>query len=276
MTLDQSSDRKGSAGQLVNVLCLKWGDLYGAEYVNTLYAMTRRNLTLPLRFVCFTEKPDGLHPSIEVQPLPDFPEPPWEYARYCSAWRKLALFQKDLANLEGPCLFMDLEIVMLDNIDCFFRGVDGADTSLSNTPAGQSDVRMIENWYQPGKGQASVMAFDAGQPAYLLDNYLSDPQAVLDNYPTEQAYFSGQANQNCQFFPAAWCKSYKMHSMPRGLARFYRRQNHKPDGAKILVFHGRPNPPDAIAGRWGKRFPWFKRWYKRIHPSPWLSDYWRT
>ena len=35
----------------VNVLCLKWGNYYGPEYVNRLYAGVKRNLHRPFRFV---------------------------------------------------------------------------------------------------------------------------------------------------------------------------------------------------------------------------------
>ena len=37
------------------IFCMKWGTLYGPEYVNTLYSMVKRNLTLDFRMVCFTD-----------------------------------------------------------------------------------------------------------------------------------------------------------------------------------------------------------------------------
>ena len=37
------------------VVCLKWGNKYSAEYVNKLYSMVKRNLTIDYEFVCFTE-----------------------------------------------------------------------------------------------------------------------------------------------------------------------------------------------------------------------------
>lgn len=251
------------AAEPVNVLCLKWGDMYGPEYVNILYAMVARNLNLPFRFVCFTENAQGLDDGIEVQPLPEFEEPPWEYARICSAWRKLALFEQGLADLTGPCLFLDLDVAILDNIDDFFE--------LPEACA----VRMINNWYQPGKGQASAFAFEAGKASYLLDYYRANTLEVLVQYRTEQAFISGHLPERCAFFPEPWCKSYKKHVMPSGLARWSRQPYPKPEGAKMLVFHGRPNPPDAIKGRWGKRFAWYKRWYKTIQPNDWLAQYWR-
>lgn len=250
----------------INVVCLKWGVLYGPEYVNTLYAMVQRHLSLPFRFVCFTENPQGLRAEIDIQPLPDFDEPPWEYARYCSAWRKLALFRPGLANLKGKVLFLDLDLVILDSLDDFF-------TELEFKASNQ--VWMQENWYQPGLGQASAMLFEAGGPESLLTRYETNPLAVHKVYRTEQEYISEALGSDCRFFPDGWCLSFKKHVMPQGFRKFLDRENRQPDAARILVFHGRPNPPDAIAGHWGKSIAWYKRWLKPIYPTPWLSRYWR-
>ena len=76
-----------------NVICIKWGDKFGAEYVNRLYKMVEKNLTLPHRFVCFTDKPEGILEGVEIRPLPalndeGLPE---------KAWKKLGLFTDELA-----------------------------------------------------------------------------------------------------------------------------------------------------------------------------------
>ena len=100
-----------------NVICIKWGNKFGAEYVNSLYKMVEKNLTLPHRFVCFTDNSQGFLEGIEVRPLPELndeglPE---------KAWKKLGLFTDKLADLEGEALFLDLDVVIRDNIDCFFE-----------------------------------------------------------------------------------------------------------------------------------------------------------
>ena len=61
----------------VNVMCLKWGNKYGPEYVNRLHNMVKRNLTIPHRFVCFTDDPKGLQEGIETFPCPPIPLPPF-------------------------------------------------------------------------------------------------------------------------------------------------------------------------------------------------------
>jgi hypothetical protein len=247
----------------VNIVCLKWGDVYSPDYVNNLYSMVKRHITLPFRFICLTENSQDIRSEVEIWPLPEFEEPPAEYAKFCQAWRKLALFKPGVADMKGKVLFLDLDVVIMGNIDCFF--------SFSEK------LSIIENWYQPGQlvGQASVICFEAGRENALLDNYLDDPIKVLKQYRTEQAYITGYLGfGNFSFFPQTWCISFKKHCMPSGLARFFSAKVTEPKEAKIVVFHGRPNPPDAIKGIWGKALPWYKCWYKRVEPSPWIAQHW--
>lgn len=247
----------------VNVVCLKWGQVYSADYVNNLYSMVQRHLSLPFRFICFTDDGSHIRGEVEIWPLPEFEEPPVEYRRYCQAWRKLALFKKGLANMQGKVLFLDLDVVLMSSIDELFLVSD--------------KLTIIENWYQPGQlvGQASAICFEAGKEEHLLTNYLNDTLAVLKKYRTEQAYITGfLGREGFNFFPDGWCISFKMHCMPSGLKRFVSAKVKEPKEAKIVVFHGRPNPPDAINGVWGKKLPWYKRWYKRVKPTQWVAEHW--
>src|SRR5260370_39977505 len=41
----------------VNVVCLKWGVKYPADYVNRLHRMVKRSLERPHRFVCLDDDP---------------------------------------------------------------------------------------------------------------------------------------------------------------------------------------------------------------------------
>ncbi len=70
-----------------------------------------------------------------------------------------------------------------------------------------------------------------------------------------------------QYWPQAWCVSFKRHCVPRGLMSWFKSPT-IPPGAKIIAFHGKPNPPDAIAGVSGK-------WYRRVPPTAWVAEHWR-
>jgi len=254
----------------VNIVCMKWGNKYGPEYVNNLFHMVKRNITLPFRFICMTEVPDGLEEGVEVKPLPDFQEPPPEYLRFCQAWRKLAVFDEKVYDLKGKILFLDIDVVVIGNIDCFFSYSD--------------KLAILENWSQPNRliGQASAFCFEIGKYTHLLEKYRNQQEEVLKNNRTEQFYITRELGKgNFDFFPDDWCKSFKIHCLPGG-TRWYSVLNRFiapdkiPEHAKIIVFHGNPDPPDAMVGRWGKPVPWYKRHYKTVKPTRWIAEHWHS
>ena len=106
----------------VNVLCMKWGDYYTADYVNRLYAGVRRNLHRPFRFVCVTDDANGLAPGVETVPFPPDPKVPGTYAPrpWPNIFAKLALFKDGFADLKGPTLFLDIDILVTGPQDSFF------------------------------------------------------------------------------------------------------------------------------------------------------------
>jgi len=53
----------------LNVVCVKFGTKYGADYVNKLYFGVKKHLSVAHTFTCFTEDPTGLDPAILVLPL---------------------------------------------------------------------------------------------------------------------------------------------------------------------------------------------------------------
>jgi len=53
------------------IVCVKWGTLYGPEYVNRLYTMVKRNITGPFRLVCLTDDREGIRPEVECFDLPE-------------------------------------------------------------------------------------------------------------------------------------------------------------------------------------------------------------
>jgi len=243
---------------------MKWGKKYSPEYVNILYRMVKRNMTRPFRFICLTEHPEGIDRGIDVLPIPPFEDPAPEYYRYCQAWRKLSLFAETLYDIQGKILFLDLDVVIVDNIDCFFDYSE--------------KLAIIENWSQPNRliGQASAFCFEAGQYPRLLDRYQREQENVVKANRTEQVYITRELGKgNFDYFPDDWCKSFKFHCLPGGILNSFITPRMAPKNAKIIVFHGNPNPIDAINGVWGAPVPWYKKFYKTVKPTPWVKDHWQ-
>ena len=93
------------------IVCLKWGNKYGPEYVNTLEQMVRRYCTLPFEFVCFTEDPTGLNNTVKVMPIPQsYGVNGW--------WHKPLLFNPSLPleDPQGTILYIDLDVIVFRSI----------------------------------------------------------------------------------------------------------------------------------------------------------------
>jgi hypothetical protein len=118
---------------LKQIICIKWGTKYGADYVNKLYGMVSRNITPPFRFVCFTDNTDGIRPEIECQDLPpsDIVMP----TNTLGKWPKSRLWNAQLGNVTGTVLFLDLDVVVVGSLDDFFSFGDDDQTVLSYNPS---------------------------------------------------------------------------------------------------------------------------------------------
>ncbi len=238
---------------MVNVVCFKWGSRYGAEYVNRLARMVGRNLRRPHRFVCFTDDPAGLEVAVESRPLPvtfpraDGPE------RY---WNKLGVFASPLADLQGPTLCLDLDIVIVDSIDPLF-----------DFEGRFCIIREFSRRATPIDGNSSVFRFVAGAHPEVLRDYLADPAAIQRKHYFDQHYISDKL-QPPDFWPDAWCRSFKKHCLPAVPACYFRPAR-IPPGARIIIFHGHPNPPDAMRGCW------VQGEIRYCHAAPWIAEHWQ-
>ena len=235
----------------VNVICIKWGDLYSSDYVNKLYAMVERNITRDHRFVCLTDDTSGLKSEIETIPIPDiFLDP----NKPISGWRKISMCSPEIGDLKGTTLFLDLDVVVIDNIDCFFDHSD--------------KFTIIENWSQlnRGIGNSSVFCFEIGAHVDVLDYYNENAFDIFKEFGNSQTYMSKRIG-DIDYWPEQWCRSFKYQAIPKGLGRFFKTPQ-LPEGCKILVFHGIPNPDQAIIGDYG---PKRRRFFK---PTAWIADYW--
>lgn len=245
----------------VNIICIKWGNKYGPDYVNRLRAMVKRHLTLDHRFICFTDDPTGVDSTqdIEIKEIPkigfaDFDNfEPWSKGH---GWLKVTSFSNPLSDVKGTTIFLDLDIVIVDNIDCFFKS--------------EGEFLVIKEWdKKDATGNTSVYRFEAGAHSDLIDLLKNEKDKVLSEVRNEQEFVTHNLHKQgkLRYWPAGWCVSFKRHCLPKGPMSWFKTAS-IPDKAKIIIFHGKPHPDDAIIGRSGK-------WYRHIKPVPWIAENWK-
>lgn len=237
---DDHPQTGGAASVKKQIICIRWGDRYGVDYVNRLYGMVARNITPPFSFHCFTDNPDGLHPGIVAHPLPDLGcEMPKTRQ---GVWGKSRLWRADLGGLSGPVLFMDLDVVITDNIDPFFSHGDPDDVILTRNP----------NTPFERLGQTSLYRFPVGRLASLHAEFLANPQRVAETYVFEQRFVTRRAPGGVTFWPRGWVRTFRWDCV-RTFPLNYVLAPKLHAGTRVVIFPGGLNPPDAIAGRWNSR-----------------------
>lgn len=243
------------------IVCMKWGTRYEAEYVNRLYNMCSRAMARDFRFICFTDDGTGVDEGVEIYPLPDFPSVPTHLAN--KPWRKLSLWQENLFDLQGEALFLDLDVVIVGPLDDFF------DYALGK-------YCVIHNFTQPklSIGNTSIFRFTIGKYPHIYSDFVADPEGVYARYKIEQQYISGEIGSGEQvFWPKTWCRSFKNDCLPPVPLRWWQ-EPFIPDDARVIVFHGKPDPDEAMVGKWPIK-KWYKRFYKIVRPTPWIAEYWQ-
>ncbi|MBP6763793.1 MAG: glycosyltransferase [Rubrivivax sp.] len=252
----------------VNVICMKWGSMYGPEYVNRLQAGVARHLQRPHRFVCFTDDATGLVPAVQALPLPPLGLPSGHNDR---RWQKLSVFKRELADLTGTTLFLDLDLVVVDNLEPFFE-LPGKFLIIRDDdlfrPKPLRKRNPERDRFLHSVGNSSVFRYEIGEHTYILDTYLADPVAATQKYEISQQFQSAQlaAHGNLQYWPSTWCVSFKNHCVPRHL-RSYFADPVLPAGAKMVVFAGSPKMSEVLAGG-GHRL------HRRIGNVDWLRKAW--
>ena len=246
------------------IVTMKWGTLFGPDYVNVLYRACKSASSIPFDFVCFTDDPSGLDADIAVKTLPEIGlrEEEWYQT---GVWPKLALYKKNLQGLKGRCLFIDLDMIVLRDLDDF----------LSH-PAAFISIDVGERWrpYAPRTNSevgTGIFAFNIGQEAQILDAFLADREAAKVKFNNEQSFVEEYA-KSMHFWPEGWVISFKRWlRRPLGVDLFLPPKK-PPEYAKIVAFHGDPRPAQLM--RQGINF-WDKFPHMGHGQVGWMMDYWK-
>ena len=242
-----------------NIVCMKWGSRYGAEFVNKLYSSIQRHTKRKTKFYCFTDDESDINNNVICRPLPDIKLPK---AISFSPWRKMSLWQHPLSDLKGDVLFLDLDLVITGDLDRFFDYKPG-------------NYCVIENWTQLGQniGNTSCFRFPIGKYVSIFEKFQKNPELYWKKYHIEQIYLSAQIKDQI-FWPTEWCQSFKHNLLPIWPLRIWKPAN-LPQDTSIVAFTGKPDPDDVVSGHWPvKKSQFYKKIYKQLKTPKWVSENW--
>lgn len=260
------------------IVCINWGTKYGAPYIDRLYGMVARNITPPFRFVAFTDTREGVRAEVDCHDLP--PMPGQIPTGVPGKWQKARLWAPTLADLSGPFLFLDLDVLITGSLDPFFEHGDPNDVVLGLNVAS----------FPRRRGQTSVYRAPVGKLAPLQARFAADPQGIAETYRYEQFFVTAHAPGGVTFWPRPWMRHFRIECIPKLPFNFFRPPR-LPDGTRVVIFAGGPNPPEAITGQRKASEPHLPpaayirdrlakgKGLRELQnyglPAPWVADLWR-
>ena len=228
----------------VNVVCVNWGTKYSTDYVLRLYHMVKNNTSRKFKMYCLTDNVDAYKDPIIPVKL-DLGFEGW--------WNKMQLFKTNTLP-KGQYLYFDLDVVIVDNIDCFFD-FEG--------------FGITRDFINPDQGllggkeyNSSVMRFTQNED--LWNYFLANQSAWIK--AQQKVPFFGDQNVISSFlnitgfnkaFPDEWIWSFKIGGIRgrRPLEPFKFFGAKIPSQGKVCVFHGKPNPKDV-------KLDWVKEYWE--------------
>jgi len=228
------------------ILCLKHGSKYDPDYVNRLYNMCKRHCTIPFEFVCLTEQTQGLDPDITTIALP---------GGLAGWWYKPYIFSEELG-LNGTILYMDLDVVLSNNIDKLFV----------YSPGDWFIIRDFTRSMRAGwkKYNSSVIRFETGTLKHIWTKFKEKPQQVMRQFHGDQDWIY-HIDKTAKLWPDSWIRSWKWEirknrefdpKTQRGTRKLKYIEDVEPGPeCCVCVFHGDPNP--------------------HLCDDPWVVDNWK-
>ena len=249
---------------------VKWGTRFGADYVNVIFRAVRAHLRLPHRFVCLTNQPEGIDPDVEVMPVPEFGVPEVEWTKR-GCWPKVALFSPGVFADDEVVLYLDLDVLVVGDLAPFPELLRDRSAFYTLREWNPALLRALPVAWRPDRGsQGSVYVWRAGEQRHVFADFTSRVEEVRASYWSDRFYLPAVA-KNPQYLPYDWCLSFKNHCLTPWPLNLVRPGARLPQGARIIVFHGKPRPMDVM-GPPGRR--WGSKRRSGDQPVPWVRDYW--
>lgn len=124
---------------MLNIVCLKWGDKYGPEYVNRLYNMCKKFYTNHFTFYCATDDSEGINKDIQILNYEDFKAPTGKWGGQVFTSEKIRL----ISYFEEKTLLLDLDVLILNDITEYVDSIelDSSPYFIKNAWADQYNLK---------------------------------------------------------------------------------------------------------------------------------------
>lgn len=179
---------------MLNIITVKWGKKYNSSFVNRIYNMCVKNISIPFKMYCYTDCARGIKKDINIIRIPK--ENTLELW-----WNKLALFEENM--FKGMCLFFDLDVVIQNNINHICDDYKKNKLTLIKIPWNDSINSSVMLW---NSDEANYIwkYFNENPDYYVLkyrgiDRFISEEKLKINYFKEGFIYFRlyGVNKENC-------------------------------------------------------------------------------
>jgi hypothetical protein len=234
---------------VISIVVFKWSkpgyrSNFTSQNVNITRRMVARHYPKPHRFICVTDDPKGLDEGIEYVPLwndhAEIPNPSWVGGPSC--YRRLKVFSswfKEIAGERFICL--DLDMVFTADLTPIFDRTE--DFLIWQT--GNPNIPFC----------ASMFMMTAGVHSRVWDDFdgRTSPRLALTSgmKGSDQAWIAYCLGKKIP----GWGLSDGVYSYRDHVMKSH--QSKLPRDARVVIFHGRPDPWE----------------YSALQASPWIREF---
>jgi len=237
---------------MLTVVTWKWNkpgyrSKFLAQHVNVMKSMVDRHYPDPHRVICITDDPRGIDSSIETFPIgdvyKDLKNPTWPDVGP-SCFRRLQMFHPEFGKIAGQrFVSIDLDVVITGDLRPLWNRPEDFVIYASDS----------SNYHYNG----SMILMDAGARPQVWTDF--DPETSprlaneAGNFGSDQGWIQYCLGRDeAKFTIADGIFAYRrdcLRKLGGGL----------PKGARIVVFHGKPDPWEYAALC---RSPWIRQFYR--------------
>jgi hypothetical protein len=236
---------------MISFVVFKWlkagyRSTFTSKNVNTTRRMVARHYTKPHRFICVTDDGKGLEEGIEVVPLwsdhAEIPNPSWPGGPSC--YRRLKVFSEWFGSIAGErFVCLDLDVVITGDLSPLVERSE--DFLIWQT--GNPNIPFC----------ASMFMMTAGVHRKVWDSFdpKTSPRLALTcgMKGSDQAWIAYCLGKKIP----GWGINEGVYSYRDHVIKNHRGQ--LPKGARMVMFHGRPDPWEQGAI---SQSPWIKGFYQ--------------
>ena len=182
---------------MLNVICVKIGNLYSAAYVNNLYVMCKKNLSQPFKFFCYTEDATDVRDDVNIIP---FVNNDLEIITH----NKLFLFSEyvDSFLTDGNRMYLDLDLIIKRPIDHIADNNVGELTTIRSSWRIERERNTLFRFHMIN---SSCMTWKRGYTTRIWKHFIRDPECYTLKYffgmDSFLSYEAEKVGANLHFFP---------------------------------------------------------------------------